>query len=986
MKQIQTEVLVVGGGATGAGVVRDLAMRGFKCILIEKKDLSHGTTGRYHGLLHSGGRYAVKDPSAAQECIEENRILRRIMPHCIEDTGGLFVVTPWDDPSFAPRFVDGCRQAGIPVEETSLVEMLRAEPLLNPRISHCFRVPDASADSFLGTEANAQSARQHGAQILNYTRLITLLKQGNRVVGARCHDLVKDEELEISADMVVNAAGAWSGKVAATAGIQVKIIPGKGTMLAFNHRLVNTVVNRCKMPSDGDIFVPAHTVAVIGTTDTPVLDPDSFGIEPWEVELMLEEGEKLVPGLKQMRVVRAWAGVRPLYQETVATENRDVTRAFVLLDHESRDGLSGLVTITSGKWTTYRKMAEVTVDLVCAKLAVQRECRTHLEQLPGDEGHGYHHLGARLAEIEKDEAYGDLICECELATYAQVKQAILEKEAKTIDDIRRDVRLGMGPCQGGFCALRAAGMLHALHRPPVEETNLALRDFLQERWKGLMPVLWGEQLRQERLDELIYQFVFNAGRLPGPAFSRLAPEAYTISEVAASPPKPNPVSHTSQYNSSISSINEKMKTAQYNPALDVLVIGAGLAGQAAAWQAARRGKSIRLISKGLGAFHWSSGCIDVLGYSREESEMPVENPGEAVKRLVAKRLSHPYALTGIDGLEEALLALQALCDQAGYPLRGSLDRNWLLPTALGTARPTCLAPLTMVEGDLKSKQPMLIVGFERFPDFYPDWIADNLDRQGILAQGIVLKIESLHTRRFVTDRSLALAFDLPEFRSEVAHKVRSLLPKGNNGKNVRIGFPSVLGWERSKEVWQDLQEKIGCPVFEIPGLPPSIPGIRLHNILMASIKSEGGVVYDGMQVQDASADDRILAVYSEAAARRKAHRASHFVLATGGILGGGINLAFNGEAHETVFGLPVCLPADRRAWFNPIFLNDIGHPLYRSGVRVDQNFQPLTEEGEVVYKNLYAAGCTLADFDPIQERSLEGVALATGYRVGTLIS
>ena len=115
MRTVQTEVLVIGGGATGAGIIRDLAMRGFDAILVEKRDLTHGTTGRYHGLLHSGGRYAVKDPKAAVECIEENRILRRIMPHCLEDTGGFFVVTPWDDPDFGDTFMEGCRKAGIPV-------------------------------------------------------------------------------------------------------------------------------------------------------------------------------------------------------------------------------------------------------------------------------------------------------------------------------------------------------------------------------------------------------------------------------------------------------------------------------------------------------------------------------------------------------------------------------------------------------------------------------------------------------------------------------------------------------------------------------------------------------------------------------------------------------------------------------------------------------------------------------------------------------
>jgi glycerol-3-phosphate dehydrogenase len=300
-------------------------------------------------------------------------------------------------------------------------------------------------------------------------------------------------------------------------------------MVAMNHRIVNTVINRCKMPSDGDILVPAHTVSVIGTTDVKISDPDHFAIEPWEVHLCLEEGDKLVPGFKDMRMLRAWAGVRPLYQESQVSDTRDVTRAFVLLDHEKRDGVSGIVTITSGKWTTYRKMAEVTVDLVCQKLSTQRPCRTHLEPLP-EASHGHHYLGGKLRRIEADEAYGQLVCECELATYADVTHAIVERQARTIDDVRRDVRLGMGPCQGGFCTYRVAGILHHLassqangSKPRVEDTNVALRDFLQERWKGLLPVLWGQQLRQERLDELIYLDVFNADHLPGPQSSRLGP-------------------------------------------------------------------------------------------------------------------------------------------------------------------------------------------------------------------------------------------------------------------------------------------------------------------------------------------------------------------------------------------------------------------------------------------------------------------------------
>jgi glycerol-3-phosphate dehydrogenase len=544
MRKLETEVLVIGGGATGAGVVQDAALRGFQTVLVEKRDLTHGTTGRYHGLLHSGGRYVTKDPKAATECIEENIILRRIMPHCLEDTGGFFVTTPWDDPDYADLFAENCAQTGVPCEEISISQMLREEPHLNPDIRRCFRVPDGSADSFLATQCVAESARQHGAQILNYHEVLRLVRSGDKVVGAVCHDLVKDEEVTIYADLVVNAAGAWAGKIATTADIEVNVRAGKGTMVAANYRVVNTVVNRCKMPADGDIIVPIHTVSVIGTTDVDVPDPEHFAIEPWEVRLMLQEADKIVPGFSQMRMLRAWGGVRPLYQETKVVDTRDVTRAYTLLDHETRDGVTGIITITGGKWTTYRQMAEVTVNRVCEKFGVSRPCRTKEEVLPHlfsgsavhEDERGYHFLGSRLARAEQNKEYGNFVCECELATRADVEAAIVEGDAKTFDDVRRDVRLGMGPCQGGFCTYRVTGMLHDLRQQPIEQTNVALRDFLQERWKGLLPILWGSQLKQQRLDELIYLSVLNADHLPGETASRLGPAMYepgTVEEIPA---------------------------------------------------------------------------------------------------------------------------------------------------------------------------------------------------------------------------------------------------------------------------------------------------------------------------------------------------------------------------------------------------------------------------------------------------------------------
>ncbi len=555
MRTLTTDVLVIGGGATGAGALRDLALRSIRCALVEKGDLTHGTTGRYHGLLHSGGRYVVKDPQSAEECARENEILRKIMPHCIEETGGLFVVTPADDESYAERFVAACRRTGVWVEEIPVREALRREPLLNPRIKRAFAVRDGAADSFLATHANVEDARRYGAQVLTYHRVIGLERVGDRIIGAVCEDLRSGETVRIHASFIINATGAWAGKIAAMAGMQINVVPGKGTMIAMNHRIVNTVVNRCKMPADGDIIVPIHTVAVLGTTDIAVPDPDVYDITPEEVRLILDEGECLVPGVSRMRALRAWAGVRPLYREQDVGNDRDIPRTYKLLDHETRDGVAGIVSIVGGKWTTYRLMAEHTVDLVAQRLGVTTPCRT--ADLPIEPWHDgaasaprssarsrfailaspFYMLGHRLAEVEADDSYGDLICECELVTRAHLEAAIRTDGTANLDDLRRDTRLGMGPCQGGFCTYRAAAIWHELrngvapvaHAPPA---TALIRHFLQERWKGVTPTLWGDQLRQERLNELNYLETLAIDRLPEAGRDTIAQgRDYVIEEV-----------------------------------------------------------------------------------------------------------------------------------------------------------------------------------------------------------------------------------------------------------------------------------------------------------------------------------------------------------------------------------------------------------------------------------------------------------------------
>jgi glycerol-3-phosphate dehydrogenase len=222
-----------------------------------------------------------------------------------------------------------------------------------------------------------------------------------------------------------------------------------------------------------------------------------------------------VPGFRESRALRVWAGARPLFQDAKAgvTSTRDVSRSHALLDHSERDGVEGFITITGGKFTTFRLMAEETMDAVCRQLGVERSCRTQEEPLPDSEDRIYYTLGTRLAVREESLHDDQLICECELISKSTLVGAMKRRGTTNLDDLRRTLRLGMGPCQGGFCIYRATGILQGIEQLDAASANRALLAFLQERWKGVHPILYGDQLRQARFDDWIFQGLLDVEHL-----------------------------------------------------------------------------------------------------------------------------------------------------------------------------------------------------------------------------------------------------------------------------------------------------------------------------------------------------------------------------------------------------------------------------------------------------------------------------------------
>jgi glycerol-3-phosphate dehydrogenase len=368
-------VLIIGAGFTGCATAHDLALRGVDVTVVERGPIANGTSGRTHGLLHSGGRYAVKDQESAVECIDENMILRKIVPEVIEPNGGLFVALNESDLQYGDTFEESCQSCHIPLEKLTPQQALQLEPNLNPKVLLAYWVPDGTFDPLRLAMAFAATAKSHGAKFRLYTQVNSLIIDGQgNVDGVTVLDRTNNQQHELRADLVVNATGAWAGQITQMAGADVPVKPTPGVMVAYDQRLTERAINRLNVPGDGDIVLPQRRMVVVGTTSFEIEDLDYVPVLQDQVQLMFERGAELVPGLRQAKMRGAYMATRPLVGG--GTSGRSIARTFKCFDHKETHNIDGLVTITGGKATTCRAMAEKTADVVCHKLGISAPCVT----------------------------------------------------------------------------------------------------------------------------------------------------------------------------------------------------------------------------------------------------------------------------------------------------------------------------------------------------------------------------------------------------------------------------------------------------------------------------------------------------------------------------------------------------------------------------------------------------------------------------------
>ncbi len=527
------DVVVIGGGSTGTATARDCALRGLRTLLLERDDIASATVGTCAGMISSGLKY-MDEPHIVDMCSVEVVHLNRIARHLIMRNPILTPILEMEDLSsggnFAEEYSRRAAQRQVPpVMFLSPEDALRIEPRLNPNLIASMYFEEFFIDPFRLCLLQAIDARRHGAVIRTYCEVVDITMHEGSVNEVVFYDRTKRSTECVKTRIIVNAGGPWADKIAALAGARLEIRLNKGAHVIFDRRVVNVGVIAKAVDGRMIYLFPHENTVLLGTTALDTWeDPDSLVTEQDEIEYLMKSIEWVVPSIREARIIRTMEGVRPLVADWKKPEGK-VTRGYEVIDHSSQ-GVHGLISFTGGKLVMCRHMAQTATDMLCKLLGHETDCRTHLEPLPGNEAdvdvialaaqygvpqHALERMRARrgtdvtkVLEMTRDRPeWKTLVCTCEPVIEAEIRYSIREEFPYTLNDLRRRVRLGTGPCQGTFCTYKAASILADELDLAGDDLTQEILDFLAERWKGKRQSFRGEQIAQEELTQAIYACV-----------------------------------------------------------------------------------------------------------------------------------------------------------------------------------------------------------------------------------------------------------------------------------------------------------------------------------------------------------------------------------------------------------------------------------------------------------------------------------------------
>ncbi len=536
MTESEFDVVVIGGGSTGTAVARDCAMRGFRTILLERDDIASATVGTCAGMISSGLKY-MEEPEIVDMCSQEVVYFNRIARHIVTKLPILTPMLEMSDLSSGGNFAEEYSKRAAtrdvpPVLFLTPEDTREIEPSVHPDIIAAMYFEEFFIDPFRYCLLQALDAKNHGAEVNTYCEVVDIQQEGSGdSYRVNYYNRTTGDMESTTTQAVVNAAGPWAPDVAKNAGAEVEIRPNKGAHVIFDRRIVNVGIITKAVDGRMIYLFPHENTTLLGTTALDSWeDPDTLVASQDEIEYLMKSIEFVVPSIRKARIIRTMEGVRPLVADWKIPED-DVTRGYEVIDHADA-GMPGLYSFTGGKLVMARHMAEAVTDRLCQLLGNHAPCRTHEVPLPGNEDdvniealakkygvpmHTLERMRARRGtEIEaildlaqENPEWKTNICTCEPVTEAEIRYAIREEFPHTLNDLRRRVRLGTGTCQGTFCTYKAAGILADELGLEGEDYIVDILDFRAERWKGIRPVLRGEQLAQEELAQGVYSCVGN---------------------------------------------------------------------------------------------------------------------------------------------------------------------------------------------------------------------------------------------------------------------------------------------------------------------------------------------------------------------------------------------------------------------------------------------------------------------------------------------
>ena len=408
---------------------------------------------------------------------------------------------------------------------------------------------------------------------------------------------------------------------------------------------------------------------------------------------------------------------------------------------------------------------------------------------------------------------------------------------------------------------------------------------------------------------------------------------------------------------------------------DICIIGAGLAGLAATLFAANRGLAAVQVGH-TGEINFSSGLLDLLGVHPVGEKKTLEDPWAGIDSLVKDIPKHPYARLSKEDILAAFEELLSFLKETGLTYHRRMNYNSNVLTSLGTAKLTYCAPHTMWNGvtALKNNPPCLILDIRGLKGFSARQIAASLKRNWPNLRTGRISFPGMDHLNEVYTEHMASALIVPENREKLAQAVRSQIKDAHI-----VGLPAILGLYRTHEVMSDLEKQIGVPVFEIPTIPPSVPGLRLKEAFERGLRAKGVRYFSQNRVLSVrSGDGRHFELDIGRKTTEVSVRSRGVILASGRFIGGGL-YADRLRIKETIFDLPVHQPENRAEWHCRDILDPGGHPVNRAGLEIDDYFRPLNSSQGPAYRTLFAAGSILAHNDWKRLKCGAGLAIATAF-------